>query len=143
MSATYPISPDDLHPTGMAAAMAALQHGFDHFGIDFYIVGAVARDIWLSQVHEEPVRRMTKDLDLAVLVSDAAQYEALLGWLTEKEGFIRPAHSAFCLFYQPTGETNRVAVDLSPSGPLRMRPEMCISPAGAWSASPRWATRPC
>ena len=78
----------------------------------------MARDIWLSQVHEEPVRRMTKDLDLAVLVSDAAQYEALLRWLTEKEGFIRPAHSAFCLLYQPAGEANRVAVDLMPFGAI-------------------------
>jgi predicted nucleotidyltransferase len=102
----------------MAAAMAALQRGFDYFGIDFYIVGAVARDIWLSQVHEEPIRRMTKDLDLAVLVNDTAQYEALLGWLTEKESFARTAHSAFCLLYQPASEANSVTVDLMPFGSI-------------------------
>lgn len=102
----------------MAAAMAALQRGFDYFGIDFYIVGAVARDIWLSQVHEEPIRRMTKDLDLAVLLNNAAQYEALLVWLTEEEGFIRTAHSAFCLLYQPAGEINSIAVDLMPFGAI-------------------------
>lgn len=118
MSVTYPILPDELYPAGMAAAMAALQRGFDYFGIDFYIIGAVARDIWLSQVHEEPIRRMTKDLDLAVLLNDSAQYEALQVWLTEKESFIRTAHSAFCLLYQPVGENSSVTVDLMPFGAI-------------------------
>jgi predicted nucleotidyltransferase len=118
MSVTYPISPDELHPTGMAAAMAALQRGFDYFGIDFYIIGAVARDIWLSQVHEEPIHRMTKDLDLAVLLNDSVQYEELQDWLAEKEGFIRTTHSAFCLLYQPDGENGSVTVDLMPFGAI-------------------------
>jgi predicted nucleotidyltransferase len=118
MSVTYPISPDELHPAGMAVAMAALQRGFDYFGIDFYIIGAVARDIWLSQVHEEPIRRMTKDLDLAVLLNDSAQFEALQDWLTENESFARTTHSAFCLLYQPTGENNSVTVDLMPFGAI-------------------------
>ncbi|GAA3985035.1 nucleotidyl transferase AbiEii/AbiGii toxin family protein [Hymenobacter antarcticus] len=118
MSATYPISPDELHPVGMAAAMVALQRGFDYFGIDFYIIGAVARDIWLSQIHEEPIQRMTKDLDLAVLVNDETQYEALLVWLTEKESFVRTGHSAFCLLYQPPSDVNSVTVDLMPFGAI-------------------------
>ncbi|HEX8658295.1 MAG TPA: nucleotidyl transferase AbiEii/AbiGii toxin family protein [Hymenobacter sp.] len=118
MSVTYPISPDELRPAGLAAAMAALQRGFDRFGIDFYIVGAVARDIWLSQVHQEPIRRMTKDLDLAVLLTNNDQYEALQAWLTEKEDFTRTTHSAFCLLYQPAGEAGSVAVDLMPFGAI-------------------------
>jgi predicted nucleotidyltransferase len=118
MSATYRILPDELHPTGMAAAMVALQRGFDHFEIDFYIIGAVARDIWLSQIHEEPIRRMTKDLDLAVLLHDAAQYEALQEWLIEREDFVRTSHSAFCLLYQPVSEISTVTVDLMPFGAI-------------------------
>jgi hypothetical protein len=34
------------------------------------------------------------------LLNDGAQYEALQAWLTEKEGFTRTTHSAFCLLYQ-------------------------------------------
>ena len=81
-------------------------------------MGAVARDIWLSQVHEDPIRRMTKDLYLAVLLNDGAQYEALQAWLTEQEGFVRTAHSAFCLLYQPPGEAGSVALDLMPFGAI-------------------------
>lgn len=61
--------------------MVALQRGFDHCGIDFYIVGAVARDIWLTQIYDEPDRRTTKDLDLAVFINDTTEYEALQTWL--------------------------------------------------------------
>jgi predicted nucleotidyltransferase len=77
-----------------------LQRGFHQFGIDFYIVGAVARDSWLTQVHNEPVRRMTKDLDLAIFIADLPGYEALQEWLVTQEGFERLAHRNFCL---PTG----------------------------------------
>jgi len=104
----------------MAAAMAALERGFEHFGIDFYIVGAVARDLWLSQVHDEPLRRMTKDLDLAVFIPDAAGYEALRAWLVAHEGFSIARHSAFCLQYWPAGTTSQesVTVDLMPFGAI-------------------------
>ncbi|MBW3127753.1 nucleotidyl transferase AbiEii/AbiGii toxin family protein [Hymenobacter profundi] len=100
----------------MSETMEALQRGFDHFGIDFYIVGAVARDIWLTQIYDEPDRRTTKDLDLAVFINDTNEYEALQTWLVEHEGFVRASSSAFCLLYSsPVGS---VTVDLMPFGAI-------------------------
>jgi predicted nucleotidyltransferase len=99
MSTIYPISPERLQPAGLTEAMAALQRGLAQFGVDFYLIGAVARDIWLSQIYHEPARRMTKDLDLAVFINNTAEYEALQAWLLEHEGFIRAPSSAFCLLY--------------------------------------------
>lgn len=96
--------------------MAALQRGFDQFDIDFYIVGAVARDIWMTQVYNEPDHRTTKDLDLAVFISDLPVYEALQAWLTEREGFVLAQSSAFCLLYPAT--TGNVVVDLMPFGAI-------------------------
>lgn len=118
MSNIYPISPERLQPPGTSAAMAALQRGFAHFGIDFYIVGAVARDIWMTQVYNDPERRMTKDLDLAVFINNTADYEALLAWLIEHESFTLTRHSAFCLHHHEPGSPSSVAVDLIPFGAI-------------------------
>lgn len=46
----------------------ALERGFKHFNIDFYLIGAVARDIWLQAIHEFEPSRATMDIDLAVLI---------------------------------------------------------------------------
>lgn len=40
------------------------------FGIDFYLVGAIARDIHLSANEELLSKRRTKDVDLAITISD-------------------------------------------------------------------------
>lgn len=118
MSVIYRISPERLQPAGIGPAMAALQRGFDQFDLDCYLVGAVARDIWLTQVHNEPTRRITKDLDLAIFVHDTAEYEALRSWLLEKEGFVPAGSSAFCLVYPSAVGTVGLAVDLMPFGAI-------------------------
>ncbi|RZJ65042.1 MAG: hypothetical protein EOO45_17165 [Flavobacterium sp.] len=46
--------------------LAVLQEVFSKFEIDFYLVGAVARDINLSVNQELASTRMTKDVDLAI-----------------------------------------------------------------------------
>ncbi|MDJ0364866.1 nucleotidyl transferase AbiEii/AbiGii toxin family protein [Hymenobacter sp. H14-R3] len=118
MSTIYPISPERLQPAGLGLAMAALQRGFAYFGIDFYIVGAVARDIWLTQIYDEPDRRTTKDLDLAIFIHDTAEYEALQAWLVEQEGFVLAQSSAFCLLYHSADGPGNVTVDLMPFGAI-------------------------
>jgi predicted nucleotidyltransferase len=118
MSNTYPISPERLQPAGMGQVMAALQRGFDQFGIDFYIIGAVARDIWMTQIYSEPDQRMTKDLDLAVFITDTAAYEVLQTWLVEQEGFVETKSSSFCLIYPLATAAGRVVVDLMPFGAI-------------------------
>jgi predicted nucleotidyltransferase len=117
MSNIYPISPERLQPAGLGAAMAALHRGFAHFGVDSYIVGAVARDIWLTQIYDEPDRRTTKDLDLAVFIHDTTEYEALQAWLVAQEGFVLAQSSAFCLLY-PSTTGPSVTVDLMPFGAI-------------------------
>ena len=102
----------------MNAAMAALQRAFDHFGINFYLIGAVARDIWMTQIYAEPDRRTTKDLDLAVFINDTAEYDALLTWLVEQQGFARTQSSTFCLLYPSATGSGHVAVDLMPFGAI-------------------------
>lgn len=44
------------------------------FEIDFYLVGAIARDIQLSSNEDLLSTRRTKDIDLAITISDQGQY---------------------------------------------------------------------
>ncbi len=54
--------------------------------IRFYIIGATARDI-IMNIHGEKARRATRDLDLAIAVSDWDQYEAIERGIISIEGF--------------------------------------------------------
>ena len=44
----------------------ALEEAFNAIGIDYYLIGAIARDIWYSGSNK--TFRQTKDVDFAVLV---------------------------------------------------------------------------
>lgn len=92
--------------------MSVLSRGLATQGVDFVLIGAVARDVQLDAVLGSGPRRGTSDVDLAVLVSSEAQYAALREWLIAHEAFIAPRSSAFCLLHGPTG----VVVDLMPFG---------------------------
>ena len=106
------IPPERRFPTGLDQVLPALTRGLRHLGLDFFLVGAVARDLWLDTALDAAPRRRTMDVDLAVLVSHEAQYEQLRTWLETHEQFHAPASSAFCLIHEPTG----VQVDLMPFG---------------------------
>jgi len=65
----------------------ALQRGLEKFGIDFYLVGAVARNVWMTGINNIAPRRTTGDIDFAVLINDNGVYEALKTYLIITEGF--------------------------------------------------------
>jgi predicted nucleotidyltransferase len=65
----------------------ALERGLDKFGIDFYLVGAVARNVWMTGINNIAPRRTTGDIDFAVLINDNGVYEALKTYLILTEGF--------------------------------------------------------
>jgi predicted nucleotidyltransferase len=106
------IPPERRFPTGLDQVLPALTRGLWHLGLDFFLVGAVARDLWLDTALDAAPRRRTMDVDLAVLVTHEAQYAQLRSWLETHEQFHAPASSAFCLIHEPTG----VQVDLMPFG---------------------------
>lgn len=91
--------------------LAALQRGFDNFGIDFYLVGAVARDVWMSAINKIAPRRTTGDIDFAVLINDKGIYEALKDYLINKEGFNSYKENSFVLIWK-----DKTQVDLMPFG---------------------------
>ena len=43
--------------------LTALERGLAKFNVDFYLVGAVARDVWMNGINKIEPRRTTKDID--------------------------------------------------------------------------------
>lgn len=94
--------------------LKALERGFQQFGIDFYLIGAVARDVWMSGVHKKPVRRATKDIDFAIFIHDTATYDDLKEYFITVEKFKAIKENHFVLIWNDIQE-----IDLLPFGILK------------------------
>ena len=55
--------------------------------MDFYVIGATARDIILSNLHDLVPDRKTDDLDIAIAISDWSQFQSIEENLPKKEDF--------------------------------------------------------
>ncbi len=95
---------------GLLNMLSALERGFEKFDVDFYLVGAVARDVWMQGIHKKAPNRTTKDIDFAVLINDRGVYKALIEYLI-KEGFRPYSGNAFVLLWK-----DAMQVDLIPFG---------------------------
>jgi len=91
----------------------ALERGFEKFGIDFYLIGAVSRDVWMAGINKIKPRRTTGDIDFAIYINDKGVYEALKEYLIAHEGFSSYQQNAFVLIYKDGTE-----VDLLPFGAI-------------------------
>lgn len=91
--------------------LTALERGLTKFQIDFYLVGAVARDVWMTAINDIPPSRITGDIDFAVFINDKQTYEALKEYLINVEGFTPYKGNAFVLIWK-----GFIQVDLLPFG---------------------------
>lgn len=94
-------------------ALSALERGFTRFGVDYYLVGAVSRNAWLSGIHNITPRRTTGDVDFAVFINNEGRYEKLKNYLIEKEGFQPYKENAFVLIWK-----DGTQIDLLPFGAI-------------------------
>jgi predicted nucleotidyltransferase len=63
----YKISFDQIRQhAGLSDMLQALERGLQQFNIDYYLVGAVSRDVWMSGINSIPPKRTTGDIDFAV-----------------------------------------------------------------------------
>lgn len=92
--------------------LSAMERAFEHLGVDYYVVGALARDLWFQDGLRAPARA-TQDIDLAVHISDEAEFQAVKDHLTEHEGFTASKKEAFAID-APDG----TRVDLIPFGDI-------------------------
>jgi predicted nucleotidyltransferase len=93
--------------------LTALERGLTKFGIDFFLVGAVARDLWMTAINDIPPSRVTGDIDFAVFINDKGIYDSLKEYLITVEGFQASRENAFVLIWK-----GFVEVDLLPFGAI-------------------------
>jgi predicted nucleotidyltransferase len=87
-----------------------LNQAFNEFGVDFYLIGARARDYWLD-ANNIPNVRGTFDIDFAVLVADMENFEDLKIHLSKSYNFklLKIPHR---IIYEPYD----ILIDLIPFG---------------------------
>ncbi len=88
-----------------------LEKAFTKLSIDYYLIGALARQIWYEKA--EMKFRTTKDIDYAILVGSHQEYEAVKQYLIKNENYIPDRENAFVLI-SPDG----LQVDLLPFGEI-------------------------
>lgn len=93
--------------------LEALERGFKKFDIDFYLVGATARDVWMKGVHDKPPKRATSDLDFGIMIKDSYLFNELKEYLIKEEEFVPYSRNAFVLIWK-----DKTQVDLIPFGEL-------------------------
>ena len=105
-----------------------LEEVFTILGIDYYMIGAVAREIWYTKANKR--FRTTNDVDFAVLVGKDAAYDAIREYLITQRGFSSTKNNAFVLF-SPGG----IQVDILPFGEITRDGSVKISGFGMTSIS--------
>lgn len=80
--------------------------------LDFFIAGALARDIWLDYIYQVPVARLTRDIDVGIQVSSWSEFEGLRERLISDAAFTPDAHRLHRLFMPSSG----VPLDIVPFG---------------------------
>lgn len=84
---TVEIQSEKLQIQGFQTLLASLSDACRELGTDFYVLGALARDLHLQQIHNIDVPRRTRDVDVAVAIDEWASYEDLREQLIEEHGF--------------------------------------------------------
>lgn len=108
---SYNISSDNLSNPLLKDLLKELNGFFGSIGVDFYIIGATARDIILSNLHGLVPERKTADLDIAIAISDWNQFQSIEESLPNKEGFTKSKEQKQRFFYKDI-----YAIDIVPFG---------------------------
>jgi len=87
----------------------ALEEAFQATGVEFYLLGAQAKDNWYAL--DNKTSRLTNDIDFAVLVSSQENYEAVKNYLADNKAFRPTGSNAFAML-SPAG----TVVDILPFG---------------------------
>lgn len=107
---TIEIQPDNKQIQQLQPLLGSLSAACRELGIDFYVLGALARDLHLQQIHDIDVPRRTRDVDVAVAIDEWDSYEDLREKLIEEHGFTDEQEK------QKVRSPEEVELDLIPFG---------------------------
>jgi predicted nucleotidyltransferase len=100
-----------------------LEEAFEQLNINFYLIGALARDIWYARGDKQ--FRTTKDVDFAIMISNKEDYEAVRTYLIDNKGYREVKTNSFVLL-TPVG----IQVDILPFGKIEINDEVKFEGAG-------------
>jgi len=83
--------------------------------VDFFLIGAVAKDLWMTAINGIAPNRITRDIDFAVLVNDNGTYQSLKQYLIEHEGFQPVKDNAFVLLWKGRIQIGNAGHGIPPS----------------------------
>ena len=97
---SYNISSEHFSNLLLKELLLALTEFFDSVGTRFFVIGATARDIILSDIHKQYGGRKTDDLDIAIAIPDWNMYQYIAEQLCQKEEFSRSKDQKQRFFYK-------------------------------------------
>ncbi len=97
----------------------ALEEAFNKLSIDFYLIGAIARDIWYAKGNAFSTG--TRDVDFAVFIANQEDYNLLKSYLIKQKNFVESKTNAF-VFISPEG----LVVDILPFGEIEINDSVHI-----------------
>lgn len=103
-----------------------MEETFRKLSIDFYLIGAIARDIWYAKGNA--VSTGTRDVDFAIFISNQNDYETLKNYLVKEKNFVESKTNDFVVI-SSEGHT----VDLLPFGEIEIDSKINIAGGGLTS----------
>lgn len=114
---------DALAADGLKDILQQVSSACKELGINYFIVGAVARNIWYASNGESVSG--TKDVDFGIYVPTDLKYNELRQKLIAKYAYTASSHNAFCLI-----TPNDQQVDLLPFGEIEKQEQIRIQGKG-------------
>jgi predicted nucleotidyltransferase len=113
----------DIREGELKEVFDALEEAFHVKEVDFYLIGALARNIWYSRGSKQ--FRTTKDLDFAVMISNKEDYESVRTYLKVHKNFKDTKGNEFIMI-SPSG----VEIDILPFGAIEIDDEVKLMGTG-------------
>lgn len=105
--------PIDILNPAVAEMLKIMENIFREFEVDFFLVGALARDIRLSAHESFAAKRRTNDVDIAILLDAEEKFYAIKEALLNTGHFKESSYKAIKLIYKDS-----IELDLLPFGEI-------------------------
>jgi predicted nucleotidyltransferase len=114
-------------PEGKQAVLIVMDRMARLTNLQYFVVGATARDILMYHLHGFPLKRASPDIDFAMAIESWPAFEALKAALLQEPAFRADAKILHRIHYSPTvGEG--FPVDLVPFGGVEISPTQVAWP---------------